>query len=231
MIRKFFAEEGAKLKEMNFTEKRQYIWEYYKLQIFIFGIFVFIAGSLINSWLNPPKRDYLYISWQGGIISMDSLNMLGDRLSIIVEDPEQYIVTVRSYELTGEPQMDQAIITRFHAMLSVGEIHAVITSSEAVREFAEFGIIIPITEVLAELEKLCRDAHGIVADRVFSFTFISYHDGTVTSDAMAIDISGAPLLEELGLISNNIFLAAIVNTDRFYETAKALYVMFYEGAG
>ena len=231
MIRKFFAEEGAKLKEMNFTEKRQYIWEYYKLQIFIFGVVVFIAGSLINSWLNPPKRDYLYISWQGGMVSMDSLNMLEGRLSIIVEDPEQYMVSVRSYELTGEPQMDQAIITRFHAMLSVGEIHAVITTSESIREFAEFGIIIPITEVLAELEKLCGYAYRIIADRVFSFTFTSYHDDTVTSDAMAVDISDAPLLEELRLISNDIYLAVVVNTDRFYELAKALYVMFYDGAG
>ena len=230
-IRRFFAEEGAKLKEMDFTEKRQYIWEYYKLQIFIAVIVLFIAGSTINRILNPPKQDYLYIAWQGGMTLPEQLIMFGDRLSIIVEDYERYGVAVRSYVLSGDPQFDQALIGRFHALISVGDIHAIITTREYIREFAEFGIIIPITDVLAELEKLCQYTHEIIAERVYSFTFVSYHENDTVTDAMAIDISGAPLLEELELFGDNIYIATIINTDRFYETAKALYVMFYEGAG
>ena len=231
MIRKFFATEGAKLKEMNFTDKRQYIWEYYKLHIFALGCLIVVTGSIVNNvFINPPMRDYLYIAWQAGMVPQEALQDMSERLSVIAEDQERYWVTVRSYELTGDPQMDQAIITRFHAILTVGDLHAMITTGEWIEQNAVFGIIRPVDDLLAAVEELCPALYEKITDRISTITFTPRDEEVAITDRMAISLLDAPLFTEAGFVTEDLYLCIIINSDRVYETAKALWVMFYEGA-
>ena len=230
MIRKFFAVEGAKLKEMNFTDKRQYIWEYYKLHILFVVIILFLTGNIINNvFINPSKRIYLYIAWQAGFVHSEPLDALGERLSIIPEDQERYEVLVRSYEFTDDPQVDQALAARFHAMLAVGNLHATITTREGIAEFAGFGVIRPVTELLAAIRDICPILHNDMADRALHITFTPPDEESPITDAMAISLNHAPLLTQLGLSTDDLYFALMINCYRFYEAAKALRVVFYEG--
>ena len=231
-MRKFFKEEGAKLKEMNFTDKRQYIWEYYKLHIFVIGFAIIFIGGLINVWfINPPKRDYLYIAWQAWFVPPEQLEELSQRLNVIVENQERYQVSVRSYVLTGEPQMDQAIVTRFHAMLSVGDVHAIVIESATITEYAEVGMIMPVHELVDAVRDLSPALYNDITNRIRPVTYTPRDEDTPVTDMMAISLYGAPLLTELEIISTDLYLGVLVNTNHFYELAKILQVLFYEGAG
>ena len=231
MIRNFFAQEGAKLKVMNFTEKRQYIWEYYKLHIFGTAFILLLAGSLIHNWLNPPPNDYVYIAWMAEPMPTANLNELEDRLSVIItEDPYRYAVTVRSYVLTGEPQMDQALVTRFTALLSIGALHVIMSTEEGVQINAEAGIIGPVHEMLAKLRQAAPAIYNDIAHRLLTITFTSFDDPPVT-DTMAINLYGSSLLAELGFITDDLFFTVVINAERPYETAKALELMLYERTG
>ena len=229
VIKNFFSQEFAKLKEMNFTDKRQYIWEYYKLHIFFIALMIFIMGSLINTWfINPPKRDYLYISWQAGVIHREPIEGLAGRLSVIVSDPGRYTVTVTDYTLTGEPQMDQAMITRFHALLSVGGVHALIATQHGIYEAAMFGILRPVQEVLDIVGEHDRD---IYAKLMLRLLYISFHpegdeELPVVSGDMAICIAGMPMVEELGIRMDDLYIGLIINSERVDELARALIVMY-----
>jgi len=230
MIRRFFKEEGAKLKKMNFTDKRQYIWEYYKLHIFLLALGAIILGSLINTWfINPPKRDYLYIAWQAGIVMQDNLDILGQRLNVMVENQERYHVSVRSYYLTGEPQLDQALITRFHAMVHVGDLHATIMPWEDVLPSAAFGVIKPVDDLLTAAREINLDLYHLLWERVVMLNYVPDGQEDFIEEAMAISLQGAPLLEELGYITDDLYIAMIVTSDNYYELAKALAVMFLKG--
>ena len=232
MIRNFFATEGAKLREMNFTGKCQHIWEYYKVQIGIVLIAIILTGGLIHAWFNDTqKQDYLYLAWQVGAVPSNFLGEMGHRLTTIVEDQDRYIVAIRPYHFTDDPYMNMGLITRFHSMLASGNIHVVIAPKAYIVEYSEQSIVTPITDVLAEVEKLCSHLHKMLSDRVLNLTFRSHYYDVVITDAMAINLVGIPMLTDMGFIGQDIYLATVVNTDRFYETAKALYVMFYEGAG
>jgi len=225
-MRKFFRTEIDKLKKMNFTDKRQYIWEYYKLHLFLIGISLLFIGYLINIWfINPPKRDYVYIAWQAHAVHHEHLTALGERLSVIVEDTERYRVSFNSYVLVGDPQMDQALITRFFAMLQVGEVHAIITARDEIAASASGGFLGPIYPVLDALAELNSDVHNYVLERVATFTYSPEGEEAVTH-ALGINLDGAPLLEELGFFTNDVYLCLIINSSHYYELAKVLVELF-----
>jgi len=229
MIRKFFATEWAKLKPMNFTDKRQYIWEYYKVQIIIFVLAILAIGYIINTTIiNPPKREYLYISWQGVFVLPSHLDELGEKLNVITKDPDREIVAVRSYLLTGDHQIDQALVTRFFATIHIGGLHSAMATSETVVGLAEEGIIKPVHEVLAQVKILDPDLYDYLSTRVSEITFET-DSGTYITDKMAISLYEAPLLIELGIPTDDLYLTVIINSTHYYQIAKALIVVFDEG--
>jgi len=63
-IRKWFKgfckEEGAKLREMTFGEKLEYIWEYYKVHIIITAVLVFFTASMIKVIYNNIKYEEIF---------------------------------------------------------------------------------------------------------------------------------------------------------------------------
>jgi len=226
-MREFFSTEIAKLREMNFTDKRQYIWEYYKLHMLFIGIFVFLGGSLINIWfINPPMREYLYIAWQADHVPAVALEDFSENLNIIVENQGRYRASVRSYVMTDNPQFNQAIVTRFHALLSVGDVHAVIATSQGMQENADFGLIRHPEELLAVIRDTNQQLYAIVSERLLTITVEFEDDIPPVTDTMAIDISGAPLLVELDLSTDDLYLGFVSNSRQVDGVARALAVIF-----
>jgi len=228
MIRRFFSAEMKKLKAMNFAEKRQYIWEYYKLHIFFIGFGAFIVGSFINIWfINPPKQDYLYIAWQAGFVHTQPLEELSEKLSVIVHDPERYRVSVRAYVLGEDLQLNQALATRFHALLTTGGVHAIITTSEGIQESAEFGLLKSPEVVLAIIREYDRTLYDKLTERLLTITFeIREEDTPGITDIMAINISGTPMLMDVDLGMDNLYLGVVSNSQQFDGIARALAAMF-----
>jgi len=220
MIRDFFKTEFGKLREMNFTEKRQYIWEYYKLHIFGFVVLVFAIGSLLNAWVfNPPKQEYIYIGWMSPTSNPINPEILGESLSIIVENPYRQRVGVSSYALTGNHQVDMALQTRFFATMQTSGFDAFLMNREALEEMAPEGFIRPLHEVISYLSI-------DISERIVTGIYFSMSDGAEKVDAIAISLYNAPLFNQLGIASDNLYFAIVSNTQNFYRIAKALEVIF-----
>ena len=226
MIKNFFKTEWNKLKVMSFRDKRQYIWEYYKLHIIFGGIAIAILGSIINTvFINPPRREYLYIAWAGSFILPAHLEALEERLEVIVSDPERYLVRVTSYAPTENLEMDMALQQRFFAMISVGAIDLyVISSEEHVHGVAEFGLIRPIYDVVDAMAALDPVFHAKMLERLVVITYIDPEgDGEAKiTNAMAVSLEGSPLLEATGLWSDGLYVGFVSTSTRHYESAKAL---------
>jgi len=224
-IRKFFAEEIAKLRKMSFADKRWYIWEYYKIHIFLTIFALFVTGYLIHRAVFPPPRDYVYIAWQAGPIHPLLLDELSESLHPIVPDMERYVVAVRSYVISGaDPQHDQALITRFHALLTVGDLHVTLLPYEDLTPNAEFGTIKAIDDLFPELSPaMYENARA----RAVTVDFID-RDGEEVSQMVAIHLAGAPLLEELGIDTTNLYLA-LISTGNVYSAVANVLEMMFEG--
>ncbi|MCL2526932.1 MAG: hypothetical protein FWE42_00840 [Defluviitaleaceae bacterium] len=232
MIRKFFSTEIGKLKKMSFAEKRWYIWAYYKLQIAILVFVIIAIGSLINTrFINPPPRDYLYIAWQASHLPQSQLDQLGESLSIIIDEEllnqrQRYQIGVRSYILTGDPQMDQALITRFHAMIQIGEIDILILPWDEMRDSAVFGVAKPIDQVMYYLQTLDAGIYRRVAEKAQTIEFTCAFDDIDITATVGIDLSNNPMLTELGFDTSDMFFSMAVTSDNYYQVAKALAALF-----
>jgi len=224
-MKNFFKNEWTKLREMTFAEKRQYIWEYYKIQIIAAVFVAFFIGSLINTWIiNPPKNDYLYIAWLGPDISHALLGELGDSLSVIVSNPDRERVFASSYAVTNNPQMDSGLQQRFAAMLHTGGIDIFMTTSVGVKELAENGFSRNMDNVMEYVATISPALYQQVANQLITITF--EHDGHTQTDIMAVSLAGTPLFEYLNIDANDLAIVAVANTRNFDRIAKALEAIF-----
>jgi len=228
MIKNFFRTEHAKLREMTFTEKRQYIWEYYKLHIFGFLIFAFLVGSLLNAWIfNPRPQEYLYVVWMSGRVSIEQLSTLSEELNVIVEDPEREIVAVASYALTGDIQIDSALRTRFIALFQIGSLDVFMSTREGLlEEILPEGFIQPVNEIMYELSNINPTLYAQLSERLLTVTFFEGVEGLELKDFGAISMTGSPLLESVGINTNDLYLSMVITSSNYHRIAKALEVFF-----
>ncbi|MCL2355629.1 MAG: hypothetical protein FWC70_00545 [Defluviitaleaceae bacterium] len=215
-IKNHLKEERAKFAQMNFAEKRWYLWEYYKFHIAGVIFVLFLLGSLVNSILNPRPSEYLYIAWDGVSAMEFQLHELAEGLSVIAPDPARQAVFVTDFTTRGIRQHDDAMQMRFVAMLQMGAIDVLITTYDGVRAAVE----------LAEDRRIIRNF-----DAVFEyFDATDIHDRIlfINGQAAAISLYGSPVLDIYGIDSDDVFLCVIANSRRPYEIAKVLEVFLTE---
>lgn len=221
--------ERAKLREMNFRAKMQYIWGYYKIHIGVFIIVVAVAGSLINTWFfNPPAQEYLYIAWRSPPVRLDQLEDLGERLTDIVTDPDSQVVRASFYSLGTHTEMDVAMHMRLTTLLAVGSVDLFFSSMADVYEFAEQGLIQPIHGVIDMLAASDPALFEELTERTVTITFVPRDENVPVSDAMAISLSDSPLLESIGIASEDLFVSMVASSNRVYEASKAIQMLLQQ---
>ena len=219
--------EWEKLKVMNFTEKRQYIWEYYKLHIFAFIALTIFIGSLLNTMIfNPPRQDYLYFAWIGPHVTSITLEEFTESLDIIVENPDRYVVRATNYNTEGlDPQMVMGLQTRFVAQLQLGILDLFMVSRAELYGFSSNGLIMPIKSFLSELEDVNPEVRDMMNERLVELTFY-LEDYEPITDYMAVNMFDVPFFDKFGIPSDNLYLAVVINSERLERVIRALEVIF-----
>lgn len=221
-------QERDKLREMTFAEKRWYIWEYYKLHIIGFIIAAVFIGAIINSRINPPPREYLYIAWIGPPVQSHLLFEMADGLIIIVGDPDDTrIVRANSYTATGNPQMDSGLQQRFFAMMISNSIDIILTTRDGVGDVAAQGFSRPVHEVMEILAGLNPELYASIMDSETAFVSALYmpeSEDEPAEDIMGISLAGSTFIESFGIDTEDLYLMVVVTTVRLEAIAKALEV-------
>jgi hypothetical protein len=229
-ISNFFKGEAAKLKQMNFTEKRQYIWEYYKLHFGLTLLVLFIAYGFLDAWvLNPAKDELLNVAWLAENEIEEKFTTIQDALiPAIVTDPEKETCTVYSFAETGDPQFDMARGQQFQALLSSGQLDIFIVSGwDAVSEFAAIGYLNPVTDLMDELKAADPSSYEKIAPNITIGTFTT-EDGESFTGEYGISLKDAQFINGLSFVSQDLYLCACVTSEKLPAMAKAVQVFFRE---
>lgn len=220
--------EIAKLRQMTFKEKRQYLWEYYRLQFFVTAMVLFVVGSLINIWfINPPKREYLHFAWLYPPVSVQRLGALEDSLSGIVYDPSREQIVVFSYVVTDNMEANMATQSRLFALIQVGDIDAFFVFGSEIELLASEFLLQPVHEVVAYAAAMNPELYQALEDRLktVTFTLETTNESTEVTDVMAISVEGSPLMEYLGFDTTDLHIAMLSTASRPYRLAQALEVL------
>ncbi|MCL2605262.1 MAG: hypothetical protein FWD90_12350 [Defluviitaleaceae bacterium] len=214
-FRESMREERKKLGRMTFREKRQHIWEYYKLPIIVAAVVMVLLGSIVNRIINPPKEDFLYVAWLGAQIDPALLTELGERLEPAVDNPERQQVTVITYAATADHALNAAMQTRLAARVRVGDVDIMMSTRAGIFELNEAGgWLRPADDVLHAL----RISDPPLYERLDLYV--------IEGKPMGIRLAGSPLLESLGIDTGDLFLAVVSNTQRVDNIALALRELF-----
>ncbi|MCL2363047.1 MAG: hypothetical protein FWC71_00105 [Defluviitaleaceae bacterium] len=181
-FRQHVRDEIAKMRAMNFTDRRQYIWEYYKMHIIGLLIGIFALGAFINTmFINPAPRDYLYIAWLGPQPEIGQLEALAQALQPLVPEDLHEVVSVHSYAASFDPMMNTVLQQRFATMVQIGGMDAILTTSVGVQELIDaLDWLRPIYEL--------------------------------PGAPIAVSLYGSPLLYEVGIDSYDLYLSMLINT-------------------
>jgi hypothetical protein len=229
-IKNFIKSEAAKLKQMTFTEKRQYVWEYYKLHFGITLIVLFVAYGFLDAWvLNPAKDEVLNVAWLAENELEEKFTIIQDALiPVIVTDPETETCTVYSFAETSDPQFDMARAQQFQALLSAGQLDLFIVSGwQAVTDFTVMGYLNPVTGIMDELKAASPSLYEKIAPNLTTDTFTT-EDGESFTGEYAIPLNDAPFINELSFVSPDLYLCACVTSDKLPAIAKAVQVFYGE---
>ena len=220
--------EIAKLRQMGFKAKLEYIWEYYKLLLAGIVVFFFIVGSILNAWVfNPNPQTALFIQWSSDFMPHEELDFFADLLTehLVEDGVNETVIATMFFDNPDDPQMMMAMVTQRMAMLAAGELDIFVQNAEQLATTAEQGMIMPIDDLLVEI----RENHPMILSSVEERVIYSLYDPSDDGGeirAMGIDISDSPLLENMGFLVNERIFSIVTTTGRLENAASALALFF-----
>jgi len=220
--------EIAKLREMTFKSKLEYIWEYYKFHIIIFLVLIFVLFSMLNIWVfNPNPEPALFISWNAGFATDEQEDRLREFLEerLIDEGANEEVVVSQLFFGNADPSIDMAGLQRTVAMIAAGMIDLFIVDEDLLNTYTEAGYLQPLDSFLDKLITIDPDSYERIAENVIS---VLYEIDDIREERqMGIKIGSSPLFLKLGMFEQELYLSVSITSGRTDNVVKTL-IMFFE---
>ena len=215
-----------KWKSLKGTAKLQYIWDYYKLQIFLICIAVYVLCYLVYRGMTTehPQLYLAYVNVEVG----DTLNRhLTDEFIEFLAPEEKHSVvkTADRLALTENLQKVDGSYVYASQMKILSEIEnqhldIAIMNREAFDAFSQNGFLINLKDFsdarqLQNLESYFVENIEILLDNATDVMLdpsVEYHSETTTYP-MGLDITDFPVVREAGF-RDGVYLGIIANTPR-----------------
>ena len=220
--------EIAKLREMTFKSKLEYIWEYYKFHIIIFLVLIFVLFSMLNIWVfNPNPESALFISWNAGFVTDEQEDKLKEFLEerLIEEGVNEEVVVAQFFFGNPDPSIDMAGLQRTVAMIAAGMIDIFIVDEDLLNTYTETEYLQPLDSFLDKIKSIDPDAYERIKENVISVLYES--DGIREERQMGIKIGSSPLFLKLGMFEQELYLGVSITSGRTDNVVKTL-IMFFE---
>lgn len=123
-------------KEMTFNEKREHIWEYYKVHIIATVIALFVIGSMLNLYVfNPPPDIILDMSFRVPQYDYDDTHkdaLVATLTEAVVNTPKTEAVQVELLQTDGgiDPSVTMAVEAKFMGKAEVGQLDLIVTDKD-----------------------------------------------------------------------------------------------------
>jgi hypothetical protein len=211
-----FVGMGKKFNEMTFAEKREHIWEYYRIHILgALAVIALAASFIYGTFINPPPETFAQFAFYGGFyVGEETLTNMREYMDRrLALDTKEYIT--QSFECyTGDGldvEYSRAMIEKFSVMLAVAEIDIVITNKSGAEYLGEDDAFLKFSEILssAELDSL----NGRL-----------YFDAA--GEAVGVKLDGSRALADCGIDSADMIALFMVNSKRLDAAADIMRILW-----
>jgi hypothetical protein len=116
---------------------------------------------------------------------------------------------------------------KFIAMIAAGELHVfIIDGLENVQGLAESDMVRNLGIVMDELAMLDRDLHDYLVPLLVPAEYVSPWSGDWVSGMYGIPLQGSPLMESLGIRTQDLYLCKVITVGYDFPTAQAVKALF-----
>jgi len=221
--------ELEKLREMNFKEKLEYIWEYYKYFIIGFVVAVAFIGSLLYTVvLNPSPEPALFISWNAGFATNEQLDDLKEYLEYHLVDEgenEEVVISVFFFD-ENNPETIMMGHQRMAAMIAAGLIDLFMVYDDMMEFYAYYGFLLPLENILAEIYLKNPDVYNTIAEHTV-YALCEVEENIYEERIVAIQIGKNPLFSRLGFFEQEMYLGVSATVGNLENAIKAI-ILFFE---
>ena len=227
------------LKNLKGTAKIRFIWDYYKIPIFLICVCVYAAGYIV--WRNVtaefPQLYVAYVNVEAGE-ALDRQLTEGFIDHLQPREKHSVVRAIRDLALTENLQeVDGSYVyasqVKILSAIDNQQLDVVLMNKEAFDAFSQNGFLADLDSFakehdLTNLEPYFIDNIEILSDNmtdVMTDPTIEYHSETTTYP-MGIDISEFPCIKEAGF-PDHVYLGIIANTERADNAAA--YVAYLAG--
>jgi hypothetical protein len=187
-----------------------------------------LVGYIINAIVNPSPEVELFIAWNSDRVSTDNIEVLSFIFAERLEfNPAEQDVIISWFPVDPiDPLMQAAGVQRMMAMLTVGGIDLFVLEEEQLQSHANLGIVVPLEEMLSAIRVMSPTVYEIISERTIKVTYEDFYENIV-ENIMAIDITGAPMLHEVGFGEIDFMISLAVNAT-FTDHAKQAIIALFE---
>lgn len=191
--------EWEKIKNMNWKERIEHIWLYYKVHMVLLLVIICFIALIFEAIENSKYETMLNVTViNSGIQDPDGLEK---DFREYIGDNEKYhdFVVDANYYLTGEEGIDYNYVMKLTTMVGAEEIDVFIANQEEYEKYDEMNAFIPMDELLTP-------------EQMESF-------GNHVSDT-CIHFTESEKLQEYGLLPGNDYYLAVFVYSENVEYAK-----------
>lgn len=177
--------EKAAFKQMTGAEKRQHIWEYYRVEIICGCIGLLILCWIFNHYiLNPPKKPSVNITINSLQVDNSKVDDLNDQLKEVF--PEYYTKKTEIHINTNmsgisDPEQEYAAMMKMIAMMAANELDVVIGDYTLMYTNAFNSYLAPLDDIFTE-EELARIEELAYVQEDAESGIISVQPGDIDTD-------------------------------------------------
>jgi len=207
--------EWEKLKELSFSDKLSYMWEYYSYYIIGVAVAIVVTISLATTCGRGTGID-LSIVWNATFASQDELDALSDAIrdEIFGEDSDKTVLTYLFFTLSDDPQTTLQNSSRIMAMLAAEMIDIFVFDSETFYIYRES--LLPMDSIIKSIE----EANPAVYERIKDELQLGEH-------ISGIRLNDSPLLERLDFpLYDEVYLAVAMSTRNIDYVTEAIIALF-----
>ncbi len=196
-VREDMQEEKARLKKMNFSQKTEHIWAYYKIPIISVIILIAAAFGIIYTYRMNDYETALYTVIIDG--KLDGIDEHKDALTtgftkyLGIDGKSTRVLFDNNYTLRYTSNIDQdpyLSAEKLYTQIATGSIDALIATRGTINGFStdEESSLLDLSDLLEPDELMAVSDHII---------FYTLKDGTKIPNALSL--SGTKVVEEMGL--------------------------------
>ncbi len=214
-------QESRKLKEMSWSDRFWYIWEYYKWHMLIFAVILMMLSAVATSIYNSTLKTQLYcVIVNNPMTQRENFDFMTEGFADYMQFGKKDRIYVESLMIPTDGSFDDLALAtqgKLSALIAAKELDIMICDSVMFQRYADMDGYMDMETLLPpDLLEQVRD----------KLLYAKNQSGQTI--AYGIDITGNWYLQNLGVVTDPACFAVITNAPHPDNCVALLRLMFQE---